>query len=88
MQGGFVAGCAGAALLAITGLAASAADGEQLFKSKCSGCHSAQKVLDGVRKVEPDKRQAHFDKLLAKHYYKPDDAQRQAVLDYLLGAVK
>jgi cytochrome c len=74
----------GGALVALIG-SASAADGEQLFKSKCSSCHGQQKVLDGVRKVPQDQRGAHFEKFLTGHHC-PDDAQRKAVLEYLLAA--
>jgi cytochrome c5 len=80
-------GCSALALLAALAGPAVAEDGEQLFKSKCNSCHGANKVLDGVRKVEADKRQAHFDKFLASHFAS-DPAQRQAIVSYLIAATK
>jgi mono/diheme cytochrome c family protein len=81
------AGCGALALLAALAGPAVAEDGEQLFKAKCNSCHGAKKVLDGVRKVEADKRQTHFDKFLAGHFAS-DPAQRQAIVDYLIAATK
>ena len=74
----------GAALLAAW-LPASAADGAQLFKSKCTTCHAAQKAVDGACKVEADKRQAHLEKFLTTHFA-PDAAQREAIVTYLVAA--
>jgi mono/diheme cytochrome c family protein len=65
---------------------AGAADGEQLFKAKCQGCHSQKKVLDGVSKIPEAQRATHFDKWLVSHHL-PDDVQRKAITDYPLKTV-
>jgi cytochrome c5 len=87
MRKAWKAGWIALALLAGAAPPAVAAEGEQLFKSKCTTCHAAQKVIDGVHKVEADKRQAHFQKFLASHFA-PDAAQRQAIVDYLIATAK
>jgi cytochrome c5 len=87
MREGWKAGWIALALLAGAAGPAVAEDGEQLFKSKCTTCHAAKKAVDGVRKVEADKRQAHFNKFLTSHFA-PDAAQRQAIVDYLIATAK
>jgi cytochrome c5 len=87
MSRGCKAGWIALVLLAAAAGHAVAADGEQLFKSKCTTCHAANKAIEGVRKVEADKRQAHFDKFLISHFA-PDGAQRQAIVGYLIATAK
>jgi cytochrome c5 len=62
-----------------------AADGDKLFKSKCTTCHTDKKALDAARKVEADKRAAHFEKFLSTHFA-PDPGERAAIVDYLIKA--
>jgi len=64
---------------------AQAADGQQLVNSKCTTCHNEKKAIEGVRKVEAAKRAAYFDKFLSTHFA-PDQAQRAAIVDYLIKA--
>ena len=60
-----------------------AANGEALFKQKCTTCHTAKKVLTGVRKTSAADRSAHLEKFLPTHFA-PDPAQRKAIADYLV----
>jgi mono/diheme cytochrome c family protein len=60
-----------------------AANGEALFKQKCTTCHTAKKVLTGVRKTAASERAAHLEKFLPTHFA-PDPAQRKAIADYLV----
>ena len=62
-----------------------AQDAEALFKSKCTGCHTQQKVLTGVRKVPEADRRPHLEKFLPGHFA-PDAAERMAIVEYLLAA--
>jgi mono/diheme cytochrome c family protein len=63
--------------------AAEPLDGQALFKQKCTACHTADKVLSGVRKIEPPQRDARLQKFLAAHNA-PDPGQRAAIVSYLL----
>jgi mono/diheme cytochrome c family protein len=60
-----------------------APSGEVLFKQKCTTCHTANKVLAGVRKTPTAERAAHLEKFLATHFC-PDAGQRKALVEYLL----
>jgi hypothetical protein len=75
------------AILLASGMVVGAAQAAQpldgsLFKQKCTACHTAAKVLAGVRKIEPPQRDAHLEKFLATHNA-PDPAQRSAIVSYL-----
>lgn len=81
---------AGAFLVAVVlspsaSLAQAGADGEALFKTKCTGCHSVKKVLDGVRKMSEAQRAAQLDKFLSTHFA-ADAGQRAAIAAYLIQA--
>jgi cytochrome c2 len=60
-----------------------AANGEALFKQKFTTCHTAKKVLTGVRKTAAADRSAHLENFLPSHFA-PDPAQRKAIADYLV----
>ena len=56
----------------------------QLFKQKCTTCHSASKAVDGTRKfAEPD-RATQLEKFLSTHFC-PDANERKAIVQHLLG---
>lgn len=69
----------------VLGGPANAADGDKLFKAKCTICHSEKKALDGARKVDADKRATHLERFLSTHFT-PDAAERAAIVDYLVNA--
>jgi hypothetical protein len=58
-------------------------NGETLFKRMCTTCHSADKVLAGVRKTPAPERTSRLATFLPTHFA-PDAAQRKAIADYLL----
>lgn len=63
-----------------------AAEGEDLFKSRCAGCHTAQKASARARQLPESERADYLDKFVSRH--SPiDEAQRRTVVTYLL-AVK
>lgn len=72
-------------LLAGPAFAQGTADGETLFKAKCTGCHNQKKALDGVRKMPEAERPARLEKFLTGHFA-PDAAQRKAIRDHLVSA--
>ncbi|HZR03428.1 MAG TPA: hypothetical protein VFA81_09680 [Burkholderiales bacterium] len=74
-------------IAALVGPAASPAqDGEALFKSRCSACHTAKKATTSARKLPQAERSAYLDKFVSKHSPAPvDEPQRKAIVDYLLG---
>jgi hypothetical protein len=72
-------------LLAGPAFAQAADDGEALFRSKCTGCHSQEKALDGVRKLPEAERRTHLERFLLSHFA-PDAAQRKAICDHLTSA--
>jgi mono/diheme cytochrome c family protein len=58
-------------------------DGEALFKSRCSGCHSPQKASAKARKLPEGEREGYLQTFISKH--SPiDEDQRREVVDYLL----
>jgi hypothetical protein len=72
-------------LLAGPALAQGTANGETLFKARCTACHVPKKALDGVRKMPEAERPARLEKFLTGHFA-PDAAQRKAIADYLIPA--
>ena len=60
-----------------------AAEGEDLFKSRCAACHTAKKAAAKSRQLPEGERAAYLDKFIGRHS-PVDGAQRKLVVDYLL----
>lgn len=62
---------------------AQAAEPAELFKAKCSACHSEQKVVEQVRKRADVERGAYLDQFLPSHFVVLDPVERAAVARHL-----
>lgn len=77
-----------AALSVHVAIAGEPDDGKALFEARCSDCHDRPEITEWVGQwSDPADRQARLDGLLRKHY-PPTEDERQAIIDYLMAAVR
>jgi hypothetical protein len=79
-----LAGIVGAGALCGT---AAAADGEAVFKARCSECHGPRDIQYwGRQRADATARAAWLDQFLRKHY-PPPETERALVIDHIQSVI-